>query len=265
MVIAGSAHANVVAVVHALMEFHYLAQAPAITEEGCEKIAAALAEFHHYKHAIIDRGLRQGDQSGLVLEHWEIPKLELLQSVVPSIPQVGSVLQWSADTTEHAHIEVVKDPASRTNNKDYSSQICCRLDCVEKCQMFDTAVCLCRATVVGFSSSAIEHDKDQSDREVGYAADDADEAGEAILNDLWALKQSPSDFFNITAKYVASTAPSSSPLHTFMCGSTAFHLNLCPSLRHLSVDSATEKFAIPDLHSALGDFLALHSCHGRRI
>ncbi|KIK17531.1 hypothetical protein PISMIDRAFT_111211 [Pisolithus microcarpus 441] len=106
---------------------------------------------------------------------------------------------------------------------------------------------------------------DRSDGEVGYAADDADEAGEAVLNDLWAPKQSPSDFFDITAKHVASTALSSSPLCTFTHGSTAFHLNLHPSLCCLSVDSAAEKFAIPDLHSALGDFLALHSCHGRRI
>ncbi|KAI6019356.1 hypothetical protein BKA83DRAFT_4057137 [Pisolithus microcarpus] len=265
VVIAGSAHANVVAAVCALMEFRYLAQAPTIMEEGCEKIAAALAEFHRYKHAIINGGLRRGDQSGLVLEHWEIPKLELLQSVVPSIPQVGSVLQWSADTMEHAHIEVVKDPASRTNNKDYSSQICRHLDRVEKCQMFDTAVCLRGATVAGFSSSAIERDEDRSDREVGYAADDADEAGEAILNDLWAPKQLPSDFFDIAAKHVASTALSSSPLHTFTRGLTAFHLNLRPSLHRLSVDSAAEKFAIPDLCSALGDFLALHSCDGRRI
>ncbi|KAI6019041.1 hypothetical protein BKA83DRAFT_17080 [Pisolithus microcarpus] len=166
---------------------------------------------------------------------------------------------------EHTHIEVVKDPASRTNNKDYSSQICCHLDRVEKCRMFDTAVCLHGATVAGFSSSAIERDEDRSDGEVGYAADDADEAGEAVLNNLWAPKQSPSDFFDITAKHVASMALSSSPLHTFTRGSTAFHLNLHPSLCHLSVDSAAEKFAIPDLRSALGDFLALHSCHGRRI
>ncbi|KAI5989502.1 hypothetical protein EDD15DRAFT_2171313 [Pisolithus albus] len=262
VVIAGAAHPNVIAVVRALMDFRYLAQAPAITEEGCENIAVALAEFHRYKHAIIDGGLRRGDQSGL---HWEIPKLELLQSVVPSIPQVGSVLQWSADTTEHAHIEVVKDPASRTNNKDYSAQICRHLDRVEKCRMFDTAVRLRGTTEVGFSSSAIECDEDRSDGEVGYAVDDADEAGAAVLNDLWAPKQSSSNYFDIAAKHVASTALSSFPLRTFMRGSTAFHLNLRPSLRRLSVDSAAEKFAIPDLRSALGDYLALHSCHGRRI
>ncbi|KAI6023077.1 hypothetical protein PISMIDRAFT_121019, partial [Pisolithus microcarpus 441] len=188
-----------------------------------------------------------------------------LQSIVPSIPQVGLVLQWSVDMMEHAHIEVIKDPASRMNNKDYGLQICHHLDHVEKCWMFDTAICLCRATEVGFSSSAIECDEDRSDGEVGYAVDDADEAGAAILNDLWALKQSPSDFFDIAAKHVASKALSSSLLHTFMHGATTFHLNFCPSLCRLSVDSAVEKFAIPDLHSTLGDYLALHSCHGQRI
>ncbi|KAI6014890.1 hypothetical protein BKA83DRAFT_4129616 [Pisolithus microcarpus] len=265
IVIAGAAHPDVIAAVRALMEFCYLAQAPAITEEGCEKIAVALTEFHHYKQVIINGGLRQGDQSGSILEHWEIPKLELLQSIVPSISQVGSVLQWSADTTEHTHIEVVKDPASRTNNKDYSSQICRHLDCVEKCQMFDTTICLRGTAEAGSSSSAIEHDGDQSDGEVDHAVDDVGEAEAAVLNNLWAPKQSPSDFFEIAAKLLASTTLSSSPLRTFVHGSTAFHLNFCPTFRRLSVDAAAEKFAIPDLRSALGDYLALYNHLGRRI
>ncbi|KIK25455.1 hypothetical protein PISMIDRAFT_36003, partial [Pisolithus microcarpus 441] len=251
VVIAGAAHPDVIAAVHTLTEFHYLAQAPAITEEGCEKIAAALAEFHHYKQAIIDGGLRRGDQSGSILEHWEIPKLELLQSVVPSISQVGLVLQWSADTTEHAHIEVVKDPVSRMNNKDYSSQICRHLDRIEKCQMFDTAVHLRGTAEAGSSSSAVEHDGDQSDGEVDHVVDDVGEAEAAVLNDLWAPKQSPSDFFEIAAKLLVSTTLSSSLLRTFVRGSTAFHLNFRPTFRRLSVDAAAEKFAIPDLRSAL--------------
>ncbi|KAI6023675.1 hypothetical protein BKA83DRAFT_12174 [Pisolithus microcarpus] len=143
---------------------------------------------------------------------------------------------------EHAHIEVVKDPASRTNNKDYSSQICRHLDRVEKCRI-----------------SAIKHDGDQSDGEVDHAVDDVGEAEAAVLNDLWAPKQSPSDFFEIAAKLLASTTLSSSLLHTFVCGSTAFHLNFRPTFCRLSVDAAAEKFAIPDLRSALGDYLALYN------
>lgn len=56
-----------------------------------------------------------------------------MQSVAPSIEWVGSLLQWSADTMEHAHIEVVKGPASTTNHHNYDSQICRCLDHYEKC------------------------------------------------------------------------------------------------------------------------------------
>ena len=74
------------------------------------------------------------------MDHFWIPKLELMQSVVPSILWVGCLLQWSADTTEHAHIEVVKDPASITNHHDYDAQICHVLDCDEKYRLFATVI-----------------------------------------------------------------------------------------------------------------------------
>ncbi|KAI6161211.1 hypothetical protein EDD17DRAFT_1777726 [Pisolithus thermaeus] len=98
--------------------------------------------FHDHKHAIIDAGLCHGQTSGAALDHWEIPKLEFMQSVTPSIHQAGTVIQWSANTTEHAHIEVVKDPVTTMNNQNYDSQICCTLDHDKKCHLFNTAVSL---------------------------------------------------------------------------------------------------------------------------
>lgn len=109
----------------------------------CDKIQSALIEFHDHKHAVLDGGLRRGPTTGVPLDHWQIPKLELMLSVVPSIEQVGSLLQWLADTTEHAHIKVVKDPTSRMNNQNYDSQICRYLNHAEKCQQFNTVVALC--------------------------------------------------------------------------------------------------------------------------
>ena len=139
-IISGGVDADIVIVVHALMEFRYLSQAPATTPHTRDRIQAALNEFHDHKQAVVDLGLRQ-DQK-MEMDHFHIPKLELMQQVVPSIMQVGSLLQWSTDTTEHAHIEVIKDLASMTNNQDYDSQICCTLDRDEKCQLFETAICL---------------------------------------------------------------------------------------------------------------------------
>ena len=104
------------------------------------RIWAALDKFHDYKQVILDHGLHRGHNT--VLDHFHIPKLELMQHIIPSIAQVGSLLQWSADTTEHAHIEVVKDPASMTNNQDYNNQICRILDHDEKWRLFETAILL---------------------------------------------------------------------------------------------------------------------------
>ncbi|KIJ14128.1 hypothetical protein PAXINDRAFT_79800 [Paxillus involutus ATCC 200175] len=98
-VIAGAAPAGVVRAIRALMDFRYLAQAPIINDDGCKAIQRALSEFHRYKQSIIAAGARCGE-SGNVLEHWQIPKLELMQSVVPSIPDSGPAIQWTADTTE---------------------------------------------------------------------------------------------------------------------------------------------------------------------
>ncbi|KAF8546496.1 hypothetical protein OG21DRAFT_1479667 [Imleria badia] len=129
-VIAGDIDTDIVMVVCALMEFRYLSQAPAITSQTQDRIQVALNEFHDHKQAIVDLGLHRGQK--MVMDHFHIPKLELMQHVVPSIMQIGSLLQWSADTMEHAHIEVVKDPASMTNNQDYDAQIYRTLDCDEK-------------------------------------------------------------------------------------------------------------------------------------
>lgn len=58
------------------------------------------------------------------MDHFQIPKLELMHGVVPSITSSGAVIQWSADTTERAHITEVKVPGQSGNNQSYNPQIC---------------------------------------------------------------------------------------------------------------------------------------------
>ena len=58
----------------------------------------------------------------------------MMLSVVPTIPAMGAVGQWSADVTKHAHIDIVKDPAWSSNNQNFDSQICRYLDRQEKHQ-----------------------------------------------------------------------------------------------------------------------------------
>jgi hypothetical protein len=98
------------------MDFHYLAQAPTIGDNVCHLIEEALKEFHAHKLAIIEAGAYCGEK-GKVIDNWYIPKLEFLQSVVPSIRASGAAFQWSADITEHAHITEIKNPAHAMNNQ----------------------------------------------------------------------------------------------------------------------------------------------------
>ncbi|KAG2048234.1 hypothetical protein BDR06DRAFT_1013135 [Suillus hirtellus] len=77
-----------------------------------------------------------------VIENWHIPKLELMQSITASMSQVGALIQWSADATEHAHVSKIKDPARHMNNNDYDPQICHHLDQAEKLHRFAIAMTL---------------------------------------------------------------------------------------------------------------------------
>ncbi|KAI6019437.1 hypothetical protein BKA83DRAFT_4056831, partial [Pisolithus microcarpus] len=99
-VIGGATSQDVVIMVHALMGFQYLAQAPRITLIIQDKIRTSLSEFHDHKDGITDEGLQRGAESSTALDHWLIPKLELMQNVAPSISEIGMPVQWSADMTE---------------------------------------------------------------------------------------------------------------------------------------------------------------------
>ncbi|KAI6004788.1 hypothetical protein EDD15DRAFT_2155273, partial [Pisolithus albus] len=82
-VIGGAASRDVVIAVCALMDFRYLAQAPRITSIIQDRIKATLVEFHNRKDKITEEGLRRGAESSSALNHWFIPKLELMQSITP--------------------------------------------------------------------------------------------------------------------------------------------------------------------------------------
>jgi hypothetical protein len=137
-IITGAVPHEFVICIRALLDIRYLAQMHRVTEQALDEIEAALRTFHEYKDIIITDGYRVGKGKKPIL-HFEIPKLELLQSVVACIRWSGSLPQWSADSTEHSHREFVKKPKLKTNGNEYYPQICRHLDRVEKVRMFDIA------------------------------------------------------------------------------------------------------------------------------
>ncbi|KAG2061019.1 hypothetical protein BDR06DRAFT_966821 [Suillus hirtellus] len=139
--VTDAAPSGIIVAVYALMHFYYLIQSPHINDHDICRISAALYKFHTNKHAIISAGVHQG-KSHTIINNWYMPKLELMQSITPSIHSSGVMGQWSADVTEHAHITVVKDPTRSSNNNNYNPQICRHLDCADKCSWFKLATSL---------------------------------------------------------------------------------------------------------------------------
>jgi len=266
-VIAGAVSQDFLKAIRFLLDFRYLAQAPVIDEDTCSKIEAALKGFHTYKQAILDAKARRGKGKSTI-ENWFIPKLEFLQSVVPSIHLNGAAIQWSADATEHAHIEVVKDPARGGNNQEYESQICRSLDRSDKIRNFDLATAVKEANIDfrAFFSSP----DDDGDDSFEVDSDLNDDLARRIISSTEILLSeidtvsgiaNPSrhlvDYFLLSSELQAGQHLTAyRPYRTFQASlNVACHLTRDPSYKRMLVDEVSKMFNLPDLRAALGDYL----------
>ncbi|KAI6023109.1 hypothetical protein BKA83DRAFT_4479861 [Pisolithus microcarpus] len=215
--------------------------------------------------ALMDFRFAERGREQQSLDHWFIPKLELMQSVTPSISKLGVPVQWSADTMEHAHIKVIKEPASMTNHQNYDTQICCSLDRVERCRLFETATRLS-----ALSNADDTHDQDLATEDDGAEDGDMnmadDEDAMAILKDIWSSRCSVPDLFGITER-LRTALPGSvpQPVCTFSSGATALHINHQPSIKCISIDKAAELFNILNLRGALADYLGHEGPHAQNF
>jgi hypothetical protein len=251
---ADAAPPGVIAAVRALMQFRYLLQSPRIDENDLERISGALDEFHAKKDAIIAAGVRRG-KGKKTIDNWHIPKLELMQNIVPSIRNCGVTGQWTADVTEHAHITEIKDPASSSNNNNYDPQICRHLDRADKCRRFELATSLLDRNQ---GSQELEDDSDSEGDEIDIDAD----------IDITTIQQPghPCPIMNYfaIAKLLQHRDEGSVPLplRSFVIGRTAFHLAYDPSIRNITVDEVASRFGLADLRPAIADFLQREATHG---
>jgi hypothetical protein len=268
-VIADAISQGFLIAIRALMDFRYLAQSLVIDEEMCTRIEAALQEFHTHKNSIISAGARQG-KGRAVIDNWYIPKLEFLQSVVPSIRANGVALQWSADGTERAHIDVIKNPSNSCNNQNYESQICRHLDRAEKCRQFNLSTAVRDSGVdlhTRFSQgpNLCPDDDDITSNDGSIDIDNSTtEATLNLSNQVNSVPPLSNEDLRSTVNYFAQAASlrnTSSqraallPFRTFSTPEAAFHLNRDPSYKQMPVDEVATLFDIPDLREALSDYI----------
>ena len=204
--------------------------------DSLDCLAQALQEFHDNKAAIICHGAR---------DNWEIPKLELLQSVVPDIYQSGALMQWTADVTQHAHVEEIKVPACAGNNQNYYNQIACHLDRLDKCFQFDMATYI------------EEHRYIVPAVDEGFIEEDHEPDAEKVSISKYITPMRPIvDYFSTSSTLLEGSDPAAlQPFRTFATSTTAFHIATKPSSR-LSLAEAAAKYDLPNLIPAISAFLA---------
>jgi hypothetical protein len=284
-IIAGAASRDFITAIRSLMDFRYLAQAPVIDDIVCDRIGAALSEFHDHKSAVMEAGVRVGKANRPIL-NWYIPKLELMQSVVPNIKANGPAINWTADHTEHAHIEVVKDPGRSGNNQNYEGQICRDLDRSDKCQRFDLATTI-REAQMDFGTSEVpsfvDNREDSGDSDLNDDIppnQNQTNSSSTLLNSIHTVSvtgrasRARTDYFEeANCLMRGSDSNMTRPLRTFIAGPmTAIHLNLKPFMRRTLVADIASMFGITDLEPSLARFLScatkgdgsLYTIGGRR-
>ncbi|KAG2347324.1 hypothetical protein BDR05DRAFT_1040781 [Suillus weaverae] len=132
----GMASPGFICAVRAMIDFIYLAQNPLHTESSIASMNQALKDFHDNKQAILDAEARQG--KGSAKDDFFIPKLELMQSFARAISHVGSLMQWTADVSEHLLITHCKHPFEcMSRQRDFVLQITRILDREETIRQFD--------------------------------------------------------------------------------------------------------------------------------
>ena len=237
--------------IRALLDLRYLSQLLQVTENDLQAISTTLQLFHEHKEIITDLQLRVG--KGGPINNFEIPKLELLQSIVSCTRWSGTLPQWSADITERLHIVYIKTPRENTNGRDYPPQICRNLDRQEKCRYFDLATRL---------RDAASAEMDPTDQ-----TDDPDWIFDAQADDDYDWKSQlphvaqafgPRAITNLFAIAVDGQLQLDSPSfpRTFATPTTAFHLNVRPDLSRSTIDELSAQYAIPDLLQATRDFFS---------
>ncbi|KAG1813400.1 hypothetical protein EV424DRAFT_1565654 [Suillus variegatus] len=219
--IAGATPPRFIRAIRALIDFIYLAQNPVHSPDSLKSMVQALADFHSFKDAIVDVEARRGKNG--VKEDFFIPKLELLQSFCGMVERLGSLMQFSADTSQQS--------------KDFALQCVRILNWQEAMEIFDLF--------------ALLHSRGASLVNAIHAKDEDIITTNPALS--WVSQVLPDE-----AKSVHGSRPVRNHfLKGILSGDTltAFQLNVTPDYKSLSPVEIRTKYSLPDFDITLTNFI----------
>jgi len=244
-VIAGAVPNDVLCAVRALVEFIFQAQSLLLYDDHLHSMDEALREFHHYKSSIILAGGRRGKRG--IIPHFRIPKLEGLIRAGWSIRMMGSLSQYTSDTTERCHRTHVKTPYRHSNKKNFHEQCSRFMDRVEKISIFNLYVSL------KISGASLVNDM----------IDEASNMADHYPESTWLSQVLPPGDVTIRHSVPRPSLFHKTRSHLSDNHAAAFMVNLKPHHK-ITVQAAATLFGLPDFQGALGDFFVLKQTYAER-
>ncbi|KAG0693787.1 hypothetical protein DFH29DRAFT_985410 [Suillus ampliporus] len=235
--ITGATSPRFIHAICALIEFTYLTQNPVHSPQSLQSMEQALMDFHSFKGAIVEAEARKGKKG--VKEDFFIPKLELLQSFRGTVQQLGTLMQFSADMTEHLLITHCKDlfPWTARQSKDFMEQCVRILNHQESMEIFDLYALLtsCGVSLVN-AMYAKEEEVATTNPALSWIS--------RVLPDKVNSVRGPRPVHNHFLKGILSGD-----------ALTAFQLNVTPDYKSLSPADIHMKYTLPSFDHALADFI----------
>ncbi|KZT63739.1 hypothetical protein DAEQUDRAFT_679850 [Daedalea quercina L-15889] len=244
VMIGGAVEPRFLRAMRAIIDFFLAAQSPRHTPYSLARMTTHLRVFHENKDAIMNAGGRG------TLNHWQIPKLELLSNFVPAILSRGTLPQWSCDAVEHLLRTEAKKPFLKFTNRhrnDFGEQCARHLDRVEKMQLFELYA-LFKTHGVGLQHALPS----------ATAVDDVEinEASSTGLARTWVLHALPDTVtgaeYCIRARRTSRNLFATGSL-TMIDSKVAYHLTKRPAAMY-TIDQVATTYNLADFHAALADY-----------
>ncbi|TFK59814.1 hypothetical protein BDN72DRAFT_723748, partial [Pluteus cervinus] len=250
-VIAGAVESRFLIAIRALCDVRYRAQSLVLDDDDLHEIDNSLKEFHQHRDAIIASGAR-------TVQNWYIPKFETLLNITRCTRSSGVPIGFSTERTENEHINIIKRPSKKTNNRDYEPQLCRNMDRGEKIRTFEIATEI-RAAAVDLGGSFTGNSNNGEYLLPNPPIQPVVSSTKALLEEIsptvFATKRSTTDYFKKARDLVRPPRlPPPGPLRTIVVENTAIHLKQ-DSCYIMTLDKAAQKFQIPDLGSALAHYM----------
>jgi hypothetical protein len=139
----GSITESVTRATQAAMEVIYLAQLPTQSDRSLQAYRAAHKDFMEHRQGWIDNGSRRGKSH--VIPHFHIPKMHVIRHLEEHVRLKGTADNYSTETMEHLHIDMVKDAYRASNRREWKVQTARWLTRREKIRDFEAWMIWCQS------------------------------------------------------------------------------------------------------------------------